>query len=146
VWRDGEAVSKLAFGLLGLGPGLTPAGDDVLCGALAGLRVLGRRSGCYGEWCDNAIGAITDGIVAAASRRTTSFSATLLRAATRGVVAEPLLQVLQTVGSGASVRGIDDVLMLGHSSGSDMLTGALMAGATLVRWEEVFGPAMVGTR
>jgi hypothetical protein len=146
VRRDGGAVSRHAFGLLGLGPGLTPAGDDVLCGVLAGLRVLGRRSEHHREQCEDMVVVLAEAIVASASRRTTSFSATLLRAATRGVVAEPLLRVLHTVGSGASVRGIDEVLMLGHSSGRDMLTGALMAGATLVRWEEVFGPAMVGSR
>ena len=117
-----------------------------MCGLMAGLWVLGRRSESHRERCEEALAVLVDGVVAAAARRTTSLSATLLRSAARGVVAEPLLQVLETVGSSTAVRGIDDVLMLGHSSGSDMLTGALMAGATLVRWEEVFGPAMVGTR
>lgn len=36
-------------GLIGLGPGLTPAGDDVLCGAMAGLRVFERRLAQQGE-------------------------------------------------------------------------------------------------
>lgn len=38
---DREAAAVAAAGLLGLGPGLTPAGDDVLAGALATLALLG---------------------------------------------------------------------------------------------------------
>jgi hypothetical protein len=146
VGGDETGASQHAVGLLGLGPGLTPAGDDVVCGLLAGLSVLGRRSTRHGRRCSDALAALTHCIAAEAPRRTTSFSGTLLRAATRGVAAEPLLRVLETAGSGTPMSGVDDVLMLGHSSGSDMLTGALLAGATLVRWEELFGPAVVGSR
>jgi hypothetical protein len=144
--QDTEAVSRHAVGLLGLGPGLTPSGDDVLCGLIAGLSVLGHRSVRHQERCEGAVAALRACVMAEAPRRTTSLSATLLRSAAHGVAAEPLLQVLGTVGSGNQVKGIDEVLMLGHSSGSDMLTGALMACAMLVRWEEVFGTAMVGSR
>jgi hypothetical protein len=125
---------------------LTPSGDDVLCGLIAGLSVLGNRPVRHQERCEGAVAALATCIAREAPRRTTSLSATLLRCAARGVVAEPLLQVLGTVGSGNQLTGVDEVLMLGHSSGSDMLTGALMACAVLVRWEEVFGPAMVGSR
>jgi hypothetical protein len=144
--QDRVEIGWRAIGLLGLGPGLTPAGDDVLCGLLAGLSVLGRRSIRHGNRCAGARAALADSIVAEAPRRTTSFSRTLLQAATRGVATEPLLQILETVGGGTRLRGVDEVLMLGHSSGRDMLTGALLAGATLVRWEEQFGPAVVGSR
>jgi len=143
---DLDSTVRHAVGLLGLGPGLTPSGDDVLCGLISGLSVLGRRSNRHKNRCEEAQAALTDCMVTQAPRRTTSFSSTLLQSATRGVVTEPLLQVLKTAGSGTRMRGIDDVLMLGHSSGSDMLTGALLAGATLVRWEELFGPAVVGSR
>lgn len=146
IHEDSDRTGRHAIGLLGLGPGLTPAGDDVLCGLLAGLSVLGRRSIGHEKRCAGALAALADCIVAEAPRRTTSFSSTLLHAATRGIATEPLLQVLETVGSSTGPRGIDEVLMLGHSSGSDMLTGALLAGATLVRWEELFGPAVVGSR
>lgn len=144
--QEAEAVTRHAFGLLGLGPGLTPSGDDVLCGLIAGLSMLGGRSARHRARCSGARAALAAGITAEASRRTTSLSATLLRSAVRGVAVEPLLHVLGTVGSGHRVNGVEEVLMLGHSSGSDMLAGAIMAGTALVRWEEVFGPAMVGSR
>ena len=146
VQQDAVRVSRHATGLMGLGPGLTPSGDDVLCGLIAGLSVLGHRSVHQRERCDGAVAVLATCIAREAPRRTTSLSATLLQCAVRGVVAEPLLQVLGTVGSGNRLTGVDEVLMLGHSSGSDMLTGALMACAVLVRWEELFGPAMVGPR
>jgi hypothetical protein len=144
--QDGIELRRHAVGLLGLGPGLTPSGDDVLCGLIAGLSVLGRRSNRHKNRCEEAQTALTDCMVTQAPRRTTSLSSTFLQCAARGVVTEPLLQVLETAGSGTRMNHIDDVLMLGHSSGSDMLTGALLAGATLVRWEELFGPAVVGSR
>lgn len=144
--RDRDAVGQHAVGLLGLGPGLTPAGDDVLCGLLAGLSVLGRRSSHQGHQCMLTLAVLTNRILTEAPRRTTSLSSTLLQSAADGVVTEPLLHVLESAGSRTRMKGTDEVLMIGHSSGSDMLTGALLAGAMLVRWEELFGPAVVGTR
>jgi hypothetical protein len=41
--HDAAAVQSAVRWLIGLGPGLTPAGDDVLCGLMAGLHVFGRR-------------------------------------------------------------------------------------------------------
>src|SRR5207245_2508836 len=40
---DEEAAQNAAWNLLGLGPGLTPAGDDMLVGLLAGFHVLVSR-------------------------------------------------------------------------------------------------------
>ncbi len=144
--QDRDATGRHAVGLLGLGPGLTPAGDDVLCGLFAGLRVLGRRWTHQRSRCEGTLATLSDCIVAEAPRRTTSLSSTLLLSATRGVAMEPLLHLLETAGTNTGMSGVDELLMVGHSSGSDMLTGALLAGATLVRWEELFGPAVVGSR
>lgn len=143
--QERDRITRHAIGLLGLGPGFTPAGDDVLCGLLAGLWVFGRRSDRQRRRCNETLATLSDCIVREAPRCTTSLSSTLLHSATRGVVMEPLLHLLETAGGGAGLHTIDDVLMTGHSSGSDMLTGALLAGATLLRWEELFDPAVVGS-
>src|SRR5262245_54481847 len=42
--RHGLAVPPLAAGLIGLGPGLTPSGDDYLGGMLVALLALGREA------------------------------------------------------------------------------------------------------
>ena len=143
---DGAGVRRHALGLMGLGPGLTPSGDDVLCGLAAGLSVLERRSGRHAASCGEALAVLTACVESEARHRTTLLSSTLLRCAVRGIATAPLLEVLATMGSGERMRGVEDVLMIGHSSGSDMLTGALMACITLLRWEEVSVPAVDRSR
>jgi hypothetical protein len=139
---DAEAMGRQTHGLLGLGPGLTPSGDDVLCGLLSGLSVLGERAPVHIPRCASTRMALARAALAAADR-TTALSRTLLRWAAQGVAAEPLLAVLSTLGSDGSLEGLDALLATGHSSGSDMLTGALLAGTAVLRWEEAFGPALV---
>jgi len=119
-----------ALALLGLGPGLTPAGDDVLCGLLAGLHVLGARGPLPR---DGLCISLTGALERAAMFRTTALSRTLIHYAGRGVVVEPLLDVLWSLGSGTPIAGLDALLGIGHSSGSDMLAGALLAAASLAR-------------
>jgi hypothetical protein len=95
--------------LAGWGPGLTPAGDDLIAGYVAGLVLLhGRRS--RAAW-----------IAELAAARTTALSATLLRHAARGEVPEPVHTLLAT----GSPR---DLLAFGHSSGRWWLRGMVSAG------------------
>jgi hypothetical protein len=98
-------VSELA----GLGPGLTPAGDDLLAGYIAGLVLLhGQRK--------KAIRLADD-----AAARTGSLSATLLRHAALGEVPEPVHALLAT----GDARPL---LSFGHSSGAAWLRGLVSAG------------------
>ena len=41
-WLVGNALGKEAEQLIGLGPGLTPSGDDYFGGMLVALRLTGR--------------------------------------------------------------------------------------------------------
>lgn len=94
--------------LAGRGEGLTPSGDDLLLGYVAGL-VLFRRSR-----------QLARHIAESAARRTTSLSATLLRHAARGEVPEPVHALLE--------RG--DAAPLGRwgaSSGRELLHGLELA-------------------
>lgn len=117
--------------LLGLGPGLTPSGDDVLCGLLASWRILPARLG---------IPAPEVQLPADFRGRTTALSATLLAWAARGVVLEPLLDVLWNLGD--EQERLEALLGIGHSSGSDMLTGVILAARALGRRR--YGTALVG--
>lgn len=73
VLRGGGSLAGLVPRLLGLGPGLTPAGDDVLAGALVTLRAAADPAA---EALAAAIGDCTG--------RTTTVSAALLTHAARG--------------------------------------------------------------
>lgn len=140
---DEARMRDAALLLLGLGPGLTPSGDDLLCGVLAGLHVLGTRRPQHNAWAER-IGAILREIVEGPSpTRTTALSRTLLHWAARGVTAEPLHDVLCTLGSGTKVRGLSELLGIGHHSGADMLAGALLAAGALLEQEEASGEALV---
>jgi Protein of unknown function (DUF2877) len=95
--------------LAGLGPGLTPAGDDLLAGYIAGLVLLhGQRK--------KATRLAED-----AAARTGSLSATLLRHAALGEVPEPVHGLLAT----GDARPL---LSFGHSSGAAWLRGLVSAG------------------
>jgi Protein of unknown function (DUF2877) len=142
--HDQPAIRGHTRGLIGLGPGLTPSGDDLLCGLLAGLRILDDRPGLR---CSSAQAnlALIDRTVAEAQTRTTLLSRTLLHYAAQGVATEPLLRVLWALGSGLGIADVDHVLGIGHSSGSDMLTGAVLAATAVLAWEDAIAPALVSS-
>jgi uncharacterized protein DUF2877 len=104
----------------GLGAGLTPAGDDLLAGYIAGLVLL------HGETKRAAQ------LAAEAAGRTVPLSATLLRHAASGEVPEPVHVLLAT----GDTRPL---LAFGHSSGIAWLRGLVSAGYPLGREREVFG-------
>ena len=141
---DEPALATHVRGLIGLGPGLTPAGDDILCGLLAGLHVLGSRSPGGGAWASEAAAMLGTLAGEMARERTTALSRTLLYYAACSVVVEPLLDVLRTLGAGGGVRGVDALLGIGHTSGSDMLSGALLAASALLEGEVIRDPALAG--
>lgn len=103
----------------GHGAGLTPAGDDLLAGYIAGLVLL------HGETKRAAQ------LVKEAAGRTVPLSATLLRHAARGEVPEPV-HVLLASGD------TKPLLAFGHSSGIAWLRGLVSAGYPLGREREVF--------
>jgi hypothetical protein len=107
-----DAVSDL----IGLGPGLTPSGDDFLMGALAALDALGQT---------NMRAALGRAIVAAAGR-TSAVSASLLRAAAAGHVGENLHTMVAAIITGDADGAIDAATRIGHTSGWDALAGAVV--------------------
>jgi hypothetical protein len=125
---------ELARPLLGLGPGLTPAGDDLLAGLLVGLA--GRPD-------------LRDPLAAAVSRlapgRTTWLSAQLLRLAADGLAAPAVVAVADALAG----RGPDDalatalpaLLAVGHTSGAALARGLLLAAETLARDSRHLTPA-----
>lgn len=106
----GEAVQ----GLIGLGPGLTPSGDDFLVGALALLDAIGER---------DAHAAMARAIIDALPGLTTPLSACFLRAASARHVGEALHRSVSSVITGDVDAAVATVGKIGHSSGWDMMAG-----------------------
>ena len=113
---------------LGRGPGLTPAGDDELCGALAGLALFGTAGSRAAEFD----GAEPDGarlreaVLARLTdrRATTSLSAALLRRAVAGDGLPELQRLGEALcGRGSVAAATEAVLRIGHSSGAALAAG-----------------------
>jgi hypothetical protein len=127
-WRvgDGAGVGRAATGLLGLGPGLTPSGDDVLAGLLAGLRWL--ESGCVGD--EKLADALREAVEREAPGLTTRLSARLLSHAANGLMYEPAMHLGAALFSG-DVAGVQPaagaLLRIGHTTGADIAAGLVMA-------------------
>lgn len=111
--------------LVGLGQGLTPAGDDFLLGILAALDLFG------------AVSERAALCTALKLQKTNRISAAFLQAAATSVYAEYLLLLMQALASGAPLEEIERcavrVLQTGHTSGSDMLSGLLWCMDTIER-------------
>jgi hypothetical protein len=125
---DVESLPDRVSTLVGAGPGLTPSGDDVLCGILLGLRLHPRGSL-----------SLVEQLWAAVRPRlttTTSLSAALLTEAAEGYAVAPVIRLADALARRAAEPGttgrlgstelsaaVHAVLAIGHSSGADLLGG-----------------------
>jgi hypothetical protein len=125
-----DAMRGAAARLVGLGQGLTPAGDDFLCGFFAAghcLRAAGLANGrlfmSFAEAMRDLLGQTTD------------ISASFLRDALAGRISRPLAALAEAC-SGAPGSDLDGAIRhlaaIGHSSGLDAATG-FFYGATIWR-------------
>ncbi|MDI3405259.1 oxamate carbamoyltransferase subunit AllH family protein [Streptomyces cavernicola] len=124
--HDGAlALREAVLALLGLGPGLTPAGDDFL----VGIAVLSAIDGSRLDLFAQTLGQV----LTEHPGRTTLLSTTTLREALAGRVRAPFVDVLHSL---AATRGqseaqaVDTIrspvrraLAHGHTSGADTLSG-----------------------
>lgn len=118
--RHGDPVGagRAARGLVGLGPGLTPAGDDVLVGLLSALSLLSGPP------------AMVRAVLAAAAGRTTELSLALLRHAAAGRCIDRVGDVLRALcGHGAVEPAHRRLAAVGHSSGPALALGILLGAA-----------------
>jgi hypothetical protein len=106
--------------LLGLGPGLTPSGDDLLCGMLVALHAVGETDRAHALYAE---------IARAAPCSTSPISAAFLRAAAEGLGCEALHAAIAAIleGQSEALAGrIEALGRVGHTSGWDALAGALL--------------------
>ncbi len=117
---DEAGVDRHTAALAGLGPGLTPAGDDYLLGLMAGLRLWPPAGQPVESLCAR-IGRVAAG-------RTNRLSAALLRCAARGLFAaawHDLAAALASAGPAAVIAAAERILGHGATSGADALAGFL---------------------
>jgi Protein of unknown function (DUF2877) len=102
--------------LVGLGPGLTPAGDDLVAGALvAASATADPRHAGYQD----------DTRAALRLRPTTAVSRALLHHALQGYSTPELAAYVHAVCAGDAARALSALLAVGHSSGAALAAGAL---------------------
>jgi hypothetical protein len=120
-------VEEAARSLAGLGPGLTPSGDDALAGFAAVMTLLSAQLSVDAAPRDH----IAVAIATVARPRTTRLSGVLLAHAARGEVAEQVGNLLLSLAlpveaSKAVLYAAHRVLAFGANSGGDTLLGMLL--------------------
>jgi hypothetical protein len=120
--HDVDSLAAHAAALVGLGPGLTPSGDDILVGLLAALHVA--RAPCAEmRWVGLRLAARAAGA-------TSAVSAAALREAAQGRVREPVVVLLRALlhgGFDAVSPALAAVLAIGATSGTDIAVGVACA-------------------
>jgi len=117
--------------LIGLGPGLTPSGDDLLVGYMAGLWSTVRDRSERMQF----ISSLGKRIMRL-SRNTNDISRTYLYHVVRGQVSSRLVNLAEAICHGEDPEYIlaiaETAMRIGHTSGMDTVTGLLVG---LTAWE-----------
>jgi hypothetical protein len=115
---DRNAAAMVAIELIGLGPGLTPSGDDALVGMEAVFHALG-----------SPMAGFTAAALHDVEDRTTAVAATMLRHAAAGETAErihTLVDALAGPDDLAAATATERAVGWGATSGTDCLFGVLV--------------------
>ena len=123
-WLAGNALGHEVAQLIGLGPGLTPSGDDYLGGVLVALRWVGRgaQADSLWRWLEPRL-----------AERTSAISAAHLAAAAAGEMHEALHDVLTDLAAWDTpdlLPRLSRLDALGHTSGWDALAGIVAVAKT----------------
>ena len=114
-------------GLVGLGPGLTPSGDDLLAGVLLALSVAGHG------WplVDSPASTLGKVVIGRAASGTNRVSAAMLGQAARGLGSEASHRLIQALleeehEDDKAIDAVRQLAAIGHTSGWDTLVGILL--------------------
>jgi len=122
--KDGdlERITSGSTKLLGLGPGLTPLGDDFILGVLLTFNYCG-----ISNLKGHNLKKINQIIIQHAREKTTRLSSSLLVCASEGAADERLLIILDGICSGNEITegALRDLLAWGSSSGIAVLAGMM---------------------
>ncbi len=121
---DSHACAEAAHRIIGLGPGVTPSGDDMLIGFLAGLYSMS------GSQTDRLqfIQAFGNALFLF-SKETNDISRTYIQHAVKGEFSSSIVTLIEAIHIGEEGRLISvtkNAMQIGHSSGMDSITGLLI--------------------
>jgi hypothetical protein len=134
------SLRHATVGVVGLGAGLTPSGDDFLCGFLAAAHASASdASDASNEHGRNVGGgsALIDALDDATAEsvgRTVAVSAFFVRCAIEGFWPAPLLDLAEALAGERepeALAALAELCSLGHGSGCDLSTGFLFGLASL---------------
>jgi hypothetical protein len=147
-----DAMDQAVRGLIGLGPGLTPSGDDMLGGLMVALRTalgpVSRNEGPLPGFSQSSrvpiVGELSQSIIRHTTR-TNRISAALLEQAALGVGSAAQHQVVRCLLEFMPATGLETavakLVRWGHTSGWDSFTGILFGTILALRLVESIGPA-----
>ncbi len=121
---DANAICAAARPLLGLGPGLTPSGDDLVGAVLFARQALATSPASPGNRQRIAARLAID-----CESRTHPIGAALFRDLASGASFAPLHRLVHALAVDDLRRALDaarELVAIGHSSGWDMLTGFIL--------------------
>ncbi len=118
--RDAAGFGEGALGLIGLGEGLTPAGDDCLVGALAVIQRFSRAWLLDNPQLSAAVGQ-------AAETGTTEIAREFIAHALNGHFSECLIELLTADSPQDARDAAARLLAMGATSGADTLVGIRLA-------------------
>jgi hypothetical protein len=117
--------------LIGLGPGLTPSGDDLLVGYIAGLWCTVQDKSERAQFI-SSLGET----ISRLSQNTNEISRTYLYHTVRGQVSSRLADLAEAISRGEDHKFLLEIaeaaMKIGHTSGMETVTGLLVGLAT---WE-----------
>jgi hypothetical protein len=130
--QDMAGVARKGRQLVGLGPGLTPSGDDFLGGLLFAAHSLKTAYPYDFNWRDK----IVRDLIEWARTQTHPISHAVLNDLALGHGPEPLHDVIRSLLTGQNLQflmpAVTRLLGIGHTSGWDMLAG-MLTGMLLVK-------------
>ena len=116
--------------LVGLGPGLTPAGDDFWCGVMIALRAQGFK---------DILEKVSGAVLKLARERTNKISRAHMECAAGGQGAQALHETISAMGMADEARlrsALRELDKIGHSSGWDSLAGVVCVLESVASWKD----------
>jgi hypothetical protein len=108
--------------MIGLGPGVTPSGDDILIGFLAGLWSMAG-----GNQTQLSFIRLFGNEIIKIAKQTSEISRTYLYHAAQGQFSSSLSTLAKAIATGNGVeQATQEAMRVGHSSGMDSVTGLLI--------------------
>ena len=125
--QDPQACSEATSAIAGIGAGLIPSADRLLCGYIAGYAALSAALGrSFGRVLE-----MTRALASAAAAHTTELSGAFLLQSGEGLVSEDLYMLVRNVLSDAPysvlVSTANRIAALPLGGGSDMLAGVYLS-------------------